>query len=149
MPILIQADYDAVRQAIEVNLTANDLPDAVIASPIYQGRAEAYVIDRVPTAESATGTAALHLRMATILYTAAYILPAYYAVNDEQVGDLRVRVNDSRIEQRISQLRGDADRELDEGAGVTPSPTAPTGMPLMFDLAYAGRGRSVYLWPED
>lgn len=145
MPILLATDYDQVRAAIDVDLTPDVLPDATIAMDIFQGRAEDAVIAAYPEAETAADPAAVHVRRAVIYLTAALILPSLYAVSDEQVGDLRVKINDSRIDQRVASLRNMVDEELGLAVGGSPV-AAPSGMPVMFDLAYAGV-RS-WEWPE-
>lgn len=76
MGILTAGDYENIRVALDVSLTATALPDSVIAQPVYLGRAEAWVIAQIPDAASATGARLAHIKRAVSLYCASLLAPA-------------------------------------------------------------------------
>ncbi len=99
MPLLTDADYPAIRAAIDIELAVEDVPDDVIALPIYAGSGEAAVLALVPGAADLTGDDAERVKLAAILFTAALLverLPRYVEERTEHYSyrkatDLRAR----------------------------------------------------------
>ena len=95
MPILLgPADYDAVRQAIEIGTSADDLPDQVIALDQYAGEAERQVLalaaNLAPTFTVARGTDGWRqLETAAALLCASLIVGAIPQLTREQFADYR------------------------------------------------------------
>lgn len=87
MALLSPTDYPAIRAAIDLSLTATELPDATIALDLYSGAAERWVLARDPDAASRTGTDALRVKEAAVLACAALLLPAIPAIRRETHGD--------------------------------------------------------------
>lgn len=75
---LTAAEYPAVRAAIDVSLDASNLPDAVIALPMYADDAERWVVEQNPLAPTYTAGSDefLKTQVAAIYACAALILPA-------------------------------------------------------------------------
>lgn len=84
MPLLTAVDYPEVRAALDVSLTAVDLPDAIIALPIYEPAAEAEVLRRDPAAATRTGTQGQQIHIAAVLLTAALLAPQMPVIVREQ-----------------------------------------------------------------
>lgn len=141
MPILTAADYDAVRAAIDVGLTAAQVPDAVIGMPIYHGWADAQVLAAVPTAATATGTAAEWATRAAILFCAARLVRAIPNTVQESFADVTYRRDVPKAEERAAALLAEAESALAtlaELEGVTPT----VARPIFFTLATGRRGWS-------
>lgn len=127
MGLLTAAEYSAVRAALDIQLTEDDLPDSVIEQPIYSGSAELEVLARVADAESKTGQAKRHLRNAVILLTAALIAPAMPNLTSENIGSYQYSRAGVDWLKRAEELRARGELELArvEEADAT-TPTRPT-----------------------
>ena len=138
MAILTSADYPTIRAAIEVTLSSEQLPDAVIAMPIYVEAAEAEIARRVPDAlESTDPVVIATLKRAAIYLTAALIAPAVPRLTSERYGDQAYGREATDYQALAQALRNKVDDEL-----ATLDPVAGTPvMPMMFTLASGRRGR--------
>ena len=76
MPILTSADYPSVRALIQVGLSAESLPDSVIALDVYQGAAEREVKRLDPDWATRAGDELLALKSAAAHFAAAALIPA-------------------------------------------------------------------------
>jgi hypothetical protein len=112
MAILTSADYPAIRSAIDVSLTARQISDAIIEYPIFLDAAEAKVISRDPLALSRTGTDAMHIKNATIYYTAFFLIPSVPDIVRQSVGDYDYMRDPRDLEARGAQLLARAEAEL-------------------------------------
>lgn len=119
MTLITSADYPDVRRALDASLDATTLPDAAIASPVYQGQAELDVLARYPDAAAATGTAALQVKIATILLTAAYMAPAVPLIVREQDKDYSYQRQAIDWLDAQERLRARAEQVLSGLAGET------------------------------
>ncbi len=116
MAILSADDFVSVRGALDTSIEADDLPDALIALPIYAGRAEMLLLQRDPLAATRVGTDALHIRLAAIFFTASLIAPAIPAITRFQAGSITDRTMYDRTidwNARASDLKAQADAEID------------------------------------
>lgn len=67
-------DYASVRRLVGMQLSRDELPDAIIADPVYLGVAEAEVIRFIP--DWASNPALPMIKVATAYLTAALLVPA-------------------------------------------------------------------------
>jgi hypothetical protein len=139
MPILAPADYPQIRAALDLTLTAKQLPDATIALPIFLGNAEAEVVVRYPEAASATDEALQHVKNAICYLCAALLAPVVSGLllqreridqweGQRQVVDWTTRADD---------LRAAAEQELAALADTDPEPEPEVARPTYFTLAKA------------
>lgn len=140
--LITEADYDAIRKAIDITVDENMLPGDTIALPIYAPTAIRQVLDRDPTAESRTGTELNRVQNAAILFCAALIAPA---MTGKMVNSLSTSTRDLNFsrppyngEKRAAELRGLAEAEIAEV--LTPADET-YAMPTMFAVASGRRGR--------
>lgn len=135
---LTSAHYPAIRAAIDVTLTAELLPDAVIGLDVYVGAAVRTVQARDPLWETRTGDAAQQLTLAAILLTAAALAPAVPQVVSERWGDQTYQRQPADMARLAAELRARADAAL---AAVLAPSDAASDRPTMFTLASGRRGR--------
>lgn len=135
--LLTSTHYPAIRAALEVTLTAKELPDATIALNIYLGAAIAEVLARDPIAESRTGAALTHCENAGILFCAALLAPALPAITGEQTKNYQYSQKATDWSAQAAQLRKRAELEL--AAVLTPTEVAPE-RPTMFARVSGRRG---------
>lgn len=137
MALLTTADYPAIRAALDVSLTARDLPDSVIGLAIYVGAAEAEVLVRDPVAASRIGAEKQHLVNAAVFLTAAYLAPALPALTKERFAEYS-------YEQEVDWLARAADLrrrfEAELAAVLAPNDAATYSRPTMFTTAAGTRG---------
>lgn len=69
-------DYESVRKLIDITLSENELPEAVIALSVYEGEAVEVITDALSslTEEQATDNAAT-IKRAALRLTASYLAP--------------------------------------------------------------------------
>jgi len=140
MPILTTADYPAVRAALDSQLTATDLPNSMIAEPIFAPAAEAELLARVPTAASMTGENAARVKRALIRLTAALLAPSVVRVTSMsiQTRDLSYSRQTFDPVKKAADLRAAAETEL--GPLLVISAAEPVGPFPAFTLARGNRG---------
>mgnify|MGYP001003842829 CR=1 FL=1 len=136
--LLTLTEYPAVRAAIDISLTATDLPDEVIGLPIYASAAEAAVKARDPDWDTRTGAAKDRLVEAVICWTASLLAPALPALKSEAHPEGYSYSREIDYVGRASALRQQAETALT--AVLTPSDPA-AGRPTFFALATGRRGR--------
>lgn len=139
--LITEADYQTIRQAIDITIDENMLPGDVIALPIYEAAAIRQVIDRHPTAESETGDNLKRVKNAAALFCAALIAPA---MTGKMVNSLSTSTRDLNFsrppyngEKRAAELRGLAEAEIAE---VLEPADETHARPAMFALASGRRG---------
>mgnify|MGYP001192831459 CR=1 FL=1 len=113
MALLGSSDYPAIRAAIDISLTATDLPDATIALDLYAGAAERWVLGRDPDAASRTGDDALRVKEAAVCACAALLLPALPAIRRETHGDDSYERQVVDPEKQAAALWGRASAAID------------------------------------
>ena len=138
MALLSAADWEAVRAALDPEMSSDDLPDRIIEQPIYAVAAELELLARDPIAASRTGTAKAHIRNAGILLTASRIAPALIAITQQTLGSYTFSLSPTDWTKRAALLRVSAEREL----GMAMGEAAPGLKPYtMFGVARGRRGR--------
>lgn len=98
MPLLDPSNFDAIRAALDIDLTEDDVPDAVLSLDIYQGAGEREVLRRVPEAAGLAGEQGKAAQTAAVLFTAALLAEGLPRTTQERVGNWS-----------YSQARGTAD----------------------------------------
>ncbi|MGH2352480.1 MAG: hypothetical protein ACRDJN_12800 [Chloroflexota bacterium] len=131
MALLTSADYPAVRSAIDVDLTAEQVPDTILAQPVYHAAAEAAVLRRVPEAEALTGTQLQQASRAAILFCAALLAPAVPALSQESFADVSYRLAAVDMSRQAARLLARAEEELEALA-------AEVGLTGALPVPYAG-----------
>jgi hypothetical protein len=135
--MLTAADYSAIRAALDPEMTAEDLPDAIIEEPIYAAAAELELLARVPTASTLTGAALTHIRNAVILLTAARIAPAMISITQQTLGAYGYSASPIDWFKRAAELRARAEQEI----GLALGESAPGVRPFtLFGVAQGRRG---------
>jgi hypothetical protein len=139
MAILTQADYPAIRAALDSKLNDQQLPDSIVELPIYRAAADQDVLDRDPQAESRTGSGADRIRRAAIFFCAARLAPVVVRITSItiQAHDLNYAKPVFDPEKRAAELRQMAEEEI--AAVVAPAETTPA-RPTMFTTASGRRG---------
>lgn len=139
--LLATTDYPAVREALDVALTAASLPDATIGRSIYKDAAIADVVALYPTAVSESDAAKqARLTRAAIFFCAARLAPAVVRITSLSITtrDMSYSRQTFDPEERAAELRALAEAEI--GAIVEPDEETP-GRPTMFTTACGRRGR--------
>lgn len=137
--ILSEQHYPAIRAAIDTTLDDSVLPDAVIASPQYQAKAEREIIARDPMAETRTGDEQHRIILAAIYWTAALLCPAVPDITRQQQADWQYQRSAFDYRARADELLAMAAEELAEVLGEAESNTADR-VPLHFDVVSGRRG---------
>lgn len=134
-PLITEADFDAVRAALDTNLNESTLPDDIIGQDIYAGAASREVIDRVADAASKTGDDANRVIAATVLLTAARLTTAVVRLTSlsVQTRDVTYSRPDFDPVKKAAELRALADAEL------SPLESSTTRRPNLFCRASGGR----------
>lgn len=136
MAILSGSDYNSIRGVLDTSLEVDDLPDAVIALPVYAARAELLLLARDPLALTRIGTEAQRIKLAAIFFTASLIAPAIPAITSLKADEIQyARTVDWNA--RAGELRALADAEID--AVLSPDNQDDADRPLAFTLAQGGR----------
>lgn len=141
MPILTSDDFPAVRAALDTELSAQDLPDAVIKQDVFLGAAEAELLERVPDAAERLGAELKRVKRALVWLTAAYLAPSVVRVTTMsiQTRDMSYSRQTFDPEEKEAELRRRAEKEIDallDAGGTTAART-----PVVFALASGSRGR--------
>jgi hypothetical protein len=137
--LLTASEYPAIRAAIDVTLDSELLPDATIGLPLYAGAAEAWVLSRLPTADSLAEPARTAAVRAAMWRCAALLVPAVpQIVSESTQADHAYTRQGLDIAKRVAQLMALAEEALAE---ATPADDVGAPMPTMFTLATGGRGR--------
>jgi len=135
MTILTSADYPAVRRLVDTQLSAIDLPDAVISEIVYHDAAEAWIVNRDPDAATRTGAEASAVKRATLYWLASLLVPAAYKLTSVSVRttDVSYTRPGFNSEKRIKELRQWAERELDSIPGVAVDLNYVIRKPVIFN----------------
>lgn len=112
MSFLAFADYPELRSLIDTTLTSMELPDVVIEGDAYLGDAEREVVRFDPDAASRTGDEWKAVRLATMLFTAARLLPALPRIVSETTLSSTYRLQPINVAERVSELRQRAEAAL-------------------------------------
>lgn len=137
---------DAVRAAIDLSLSAGNVPDKVIELSIYQGAAENWILARDPNAAGyqtggglSDATKYARVQNALIYRTASLLCPAVPAITRDEFGDnegyTRQALDTARRADELAEL---ATAELNaylESQPVTAS------LPAFMTVAPGYRGR--------
>lgn len=138
--MLAATDYPAVREVLDVSLTATHLPDATIERSIYKTAAIADVVERYSTAVSeADAGKQARLTRAAIYFCAARLAPAVVRITSLNVTtrDMSYARQTFDPQERAAELRALAEAELAEI--VEPEAVTPN-RPTMFTVASGTRG---------
>lgn len=137
--ILSSAEYPAIRAALDVSISSNDLPDTVIGQTIFLAAAESELVDRVPTAAAMTGENLARVKRILIWLTAAYLAGSVVRITSMtvQTRDLSYSKAIFDPEKKAAELRARAEVEI--SLLTTPEASNP-GMPTMFTRATGTRG---------
>jgi hypothetical protein len=142
MALLGGREYDSIRAALDIGLTAEDLPDAVIDLPIYSPAAEAEVLRWVPTAETLAAPQRDRAVRAAILFCAGYLAGAAPQIAQDQVaGDARTVWSTFDAAARQEDLLGRAEEQVSILLREVDEASFPF-RPRFFTLAPGRRGRS-------
>lgn len=139
--MLATSDYPAVREVLDVSLTAANLPDATIERSVYKTAAIADVVERYATAVSETDAAKqARLTRAAIYFCAARLCPAVVRITSLSVTarDMSYSRQTFDPEERAAELRAEAEAEIAEI--VEPEEETPN-RPTMFAVASGTRGK--------
>ena len=140
MPLLTQNDYPAIRAALDVGLSAAQVPDALLAREVYHPAAEAEVLRRLPVAEGdLTDAQRERARRAAMFLTAALLAGALPTITQTDFADLSVRRQVPNAAERAATLRAQAEVEL--AALIEELGEVDTSIPVFFTLAPGYRGR--------
>lgn len=135
------ADYEQVRKSIDVTLTADALPNEIIALDIYQGEAISQILSAVAalTDEQKTANAAA-IKRAAILLTGSLIAPKIKVLTSETLEGDRFTFQSKDLAKISSDLAASAfgvvGRVL-ELVLETPTPTNSDFASGLFDTAKA------------
>lgn len=142
MPFLTNAEYPAVRAAIDISLDPTNLPDDVIALPVYAGEAEQWVLAMNPLAGTYTTGSAEYLRMqvAAIYACAALVAPSVPVITGETFGqDHRYTRKDVDMAALAEKLWERARSAINAVIGVTEADSRPPRR-FIFTRASGRRG---------
>lgn len=139
MGLITVYEYPSIRRLLDLSLSAEDLPDAVIDDPLFLDVAEAWLAAAIPTSETLEGDALARAKRAIALYTASLIapsLPSLTAATVEGTGSYQRKAVDWSA--RAAELRSAAAEAL---ASVLPGDPIVPAMPTFFAVASGCRGR--------
>jgi hypothetical protein len=149
IPAFGNTEYDEVRAAIDLRVTADTLPNTVIALPAFEGEARAYIGGLVK--DATITNYADRVKTAAVLYTAALLLPSLPDVTREQIPGGMMWFGPKDL-LKLSALRKEealivvgALQDL-EAAGVEPGPA--TDLPNMFTAAGPACDNGLTGWPR-
>jgi|GEM_PF-5253374 len=117
--LISSVNYPDIRAAIDIGLTDDILPDAVIALDVYVGAAERDVVSRDPFAETRTGAARVRVQAATVLFTAALLAPAIPQFTSEKLADYSYNRQTFDWHKLAAELRSRAVAEINQVIGAT------------------------------
>jgi hypothetical protein len=133
--ILNPTHYKAVREALDISLDDDSLPDDVISSGVFLGAAENEIARRYPLADPDDP----HVILGAILLTAANLAPSIpRVVRSSTVTAVSLQVDQPRWNEIAALLRA---RALDELSSVVG--TVVVVPPVVFTLGHGDRGRLI------
>jgi len=138
--VITLSDAPSIRAAILVDLQDHQLPDDIIALPIYLDRANDLIVERDPDAETRTGSELKRIRRAAVFICAALLCPAVSRATSVSIQTRDVSYSRPAFDatQRAAELMAMAEDEIQ--AVLAPSDETP-GRPTMFALAAGRRGQ--------
>ena len=141
MPVLPipHEEYPAIREAIDTELVADDLPDEVISRTTVAGAAEDWIEDSDPDWATRTGRQERAILRAAIYYCASLLVRRVALMTSETMGNYRYTVVASDPDKLIADLRSMADSELAVAKGVNPDESWQPE--VVFTAARGARGR--------
>lgn len=135
MDILTPDHYKAIREALDISLDADSLPDDVISSEVFLGAAELEIERRLPTADPNDRRVIL----GAILLTAANLSPSIpRVVRSSTVTAVSLQMEQAHWDELATYLRSRAVEYLNN-TQVVPAPPAAA----VFTLAHGERGRLI------
>lgn len=143
MAILQAADYPAIRAALDVDLNAQALPDAVISQDIFLGAAEAELLERVPDAADKTGDDLKRVKRALVWLTAAYLAHSVVRITSMniQTRDMSYSRQAFDPDEKQAELRRRAEVEIGALLEQSGSDVTSYDTPTFFAVARGYRGR--------
>lgn len=132
-------EFNQIRAALDVTLSAADLPDSVIALPLYLGAADAEIKRRDPAWATRDESALALLRRAVIYLTAASLAPAVPELTQERYPEGYSYARASSYVKRGAELRQLAEQQI--AIVLAPSAPAELSMPTFFGAATGRRGQ--------
>jgi hypothetical protein len=142
---LSPVEFASVRASIDVSLDISNLPDDVIALPMYRDEAERWVTTMNPMAATyLPGTPEyLKTQVAAIYACAALILPAVPNLTSESYGTefryTRKELDMNAMQNQLWSRAMTALRSAQGGTGVVPADEKPP-VRFVFTLARGRRG---------
>lgn len=134
---MLLTDYDAVRTALDIGLTADDLPDSLIQTSVAAREAEAEVRRRVPNVDTRPTAERRRAIDACALLTAAFLAPAVPRIVRQVVTDMDEQRQLLPTAEHVAELRRQADLILATLVYATPDATAAAYLPPLFGRASA------------
>lgn len=140
MPVIAEEQYDAIRKAISLELTADEIADEVIALSIYQGTAERWAALIDTEIATRTGAELEAAQNAVVLKTASLLVAALPFLEREEFGQgegfTRQKMDRAKTaEQLAARAQAELDSYLSAGSTAT-----STFLPV-FAVGSGGRGR--------
>lgn len=135
MALLTELYYPSIRAVIDVSLTTDDLPDEILALPIFLDAGVTQVLDKVPDAESMTGSDRTHVVNAAVYYTAALLVTGLPDIVGETFGTYIYKRTPTDRNKQAILLQSKGDGEIDVVLGITDD-----DRPRSFDVAKGHRG---------
>jgi hypothetical protein len=136
MPLLTVADYQEIREVIDVTLTEDELPNDQIARDAFVGQAQRMVLARDPNAETRVDDEAARVRLAAIYYAAALVCPTIPVLTSVRSANETIQRQGVDMKARAAELKALAALELDAVVA-----TGAASQPFAFGLAHGTRGR--------
>lgn len=136
MPVVLQSSqYPDVRRAVNPTLDDVAIPDAVIASEVYAGRAARYIERAVVNAAGRTGAEATAVQRATMYKTAALLAEMMPEIKQSKLPDQEAIFDTYSRKERALALN----KIVDEEVGLLNSVRATLVRPTFFTLATGTR----------
>ena len=139
--ILTSTEYLAVLAALDTKLTTSDVPNSLLALPIYHDAAVDDVLEIYPEAESEADTDnQAKITRAAIFFCAARLAPAVVRLTSVNIatrdGSYSRQVFDP--EKRAAELRAEAEELLND---IVEPEEETSNQPIMFTTVGGNRGR--------
>jgi hypothetical protein len=131
MPLLTTADCVEIRSLIGVDISAANLPDAIITLDSYMGRAMREV-------EAATSDTGAHAKLAARMICAAYLISIVPHFTSEHIPGASYNRQQVDWEARKAELRDDALVEINLANAMTTETLLAETSPPFFTVAPAG-----------
>lgn len=136
MALITTADYQEIREIIDITLTLDELPNEQIGRDAFVGQAQRLVLARDPEAESRTGDELASVRLAALYYAAALLCPTIPILKTVRSEGESIERNPPDLIARAAELRAQAVQMLD--SVLTPTTAS---VPYAFGVAPGYRGR--------